>query len=160
MFETTRYVLERFEYGRSITYDVKDVTGNLLGYVKGKRGSKPGYVEFWFTDNTGVQLGHIEGKLITVRRQYEIKDKDGQLKARIKQKVLQLFGSEWRMEDPAGQQLAKAKGDVLGHNFQILAPGGGIIAKIHREWISLRALVGITHTTSRSYVKTSIPSWS
>jgi uncharacterized protein YxjI len=140
VFETTKYVIEKKLVAPA--YGVKDVNGNLLGYVKAKRASI-GHVKFGFEDNAGAQLGEIDGKLISVHQEYEIKDKDGQLKARIKKKALKLFGSEWWMEDPEGQQLAKAEGDFAGHNYQILASSGGVIAQIHKKWVSMRDSYGI-----------------
>jgi uncharacterized protein YxjI len=142
VFDTTKYIIERKLAALRITYNVKDVKGNLLGYVKAKR-ANVGYVKFCFEDNHGIYLGEIDGKVITVHHEYEIKDRDGQLKARIKKEFLKLFGSEWWMEDPEGQQLAKAEGEFAGHNYQILAPDGSLIAEIHRKWVSMRDSYGI-----------------
>jgi len=136
MLDKTQYIIEQKLVAIRDTYGVKDVNGNLLGYVKAKMMSMG--PKFWFEDNAGVHLGEIDGKVITIHNEYEIKDKDGQLKARIKKKILKLFGSEWWMEDPQGQQIAKAKGDFTRHDYQILAPDGSTIAKIHKKWVSIR----------------------
>jgi uncharacterized protein YxjI len=135
MFETTKYVIDKNLV--AVIYGVKDVNGNQLGHVKAK-GASMGHVKFGFEDNAGAQLGEIDGKAISLHPEYEIKDKDGQLKARIKKKALKLFRSEWWMEDPQGQQLAKAEGNFAGHNYQILEPSGGVIAQIHKKWVSIR----------------------
>jgi uncharacterized protein YxjI len=142
VFETTKYIIERKMMALRMTYSVKGVNGNLLGYVKAKRAGI-GHVKFCFEDDAGAQLGEIDGKVISVHHEYEIKDKDEQLKARIKKKPLTLIGSEWWMEDPEGQQLAKAEGDFAGHNYQILGAGGGVIAQIHKKWVSMRNSYGI-----------------
>jgi uncharacterized protein YxjI len=116
-----------------------------LGYVKDKS-TRIGYVQFCFEDNSGAQLGEIDGKAAFViyrERDYEIKDKDGQLKARIRKRPLKLSGSEWLMEDPEGQQLAKVEGDFARHNYQIVAPSGAIIAQIHKKWASIENSYGI-----------------
>jgi uncharacterized protein YxjI len=80
----------------------------------------------------------IEQKLAALRDTYDVKDQNGQLKARIKKKILKLIGSEWWMEDAQGQQIAKVKGNYTEHNYQILAPDGSLIAQINKKWVTTR----------------------
>jgi uncharacterized protein YxjI len=144
MFETTKYVIAK-NLGEYLSYSVKGVDGKQLGCVKGK-GTIIGCVQFCFEDSSGAQLGEIDGKVAFVvyrEREYEIKDKDGQLSARIRKRPLKLSGSEWLMEDPNGQQLAKVEGDFARHNYRIAAPSGGIIAQIHKKWASIENSYGI-----------------
>ena len=136
LFDQDKYTIEQKLVALRDTYGVKDLNGNLLGYVKAKIVSMG--PKFWFEDLNGVQLGEIDGKIITIHNEYEVKDQNGQLKAKIKKKILKLLGSEWWMEDAQGQQIAKVKGDFTEHNYQILAPDGSVIAEINKKWVSIR----------------------
>jgi uncharacterized protein YxjI len=83
-------------------------------------------------------LGEIDGKVVTVHNEYEIKNRDGQVKARIKKKILKLFGSEWWMEDADGHELARIKGNIVHHTYNMVAPDKTTIAKVHLNWTTIR----------------------
>lgn len=136
MFDQNKYVIEQKLAALRVTYAVKDLNGNLLGYVKAKIVSME--PKFWFEDTNGVQLGEIECKIVSIHNEYDVKDQNGQLRAKIKKKILKLIGSEWWMEDAQGQQIAKIKGNYSEHNYQILAPDGGLIAQINKKWVTIR----------------------
>lgn len=136
MFDGRQYIIEQKLAAMRDTYGVKEVNGNLLGYVKAKMISVG--PKFWFEDTNGVHLGEVDGKVVSIHNEYEVKDRNGQVQARIKKKVLKLFGSEWWMEDAQGQRLAKAEGNFGGHEYRILAPDGSLIAQIHKKWVTIR----------------------
>ncbi|MGD0644787.1 MAG: LURP-one-related family protein [Candidatus Bathyarchaeia archaeon] len=136
MFDQNKYIIEQKLVALRDTYGVKDLNGNLLGYVKAKIVSVG--PKFWFEDTNGVQLGEIDGKIVSIHNEYDVKDQSGQLKARIKKKILNFIGSEWWMEDAQGQQIAKVKGNYSEHEYQILAPDGSMIAQIHKKWVTIR----------------------
>ena len=136
MFDQNKYTIEQKLVALRDTYGVKDLNGNLLGYVKAKIVSMG--PKFWFEDTNGVQLGEIDGKIVSIHNEYDVKDQNGQLKAKIKKKILKLIGSEWWMEDAQGQQIAKVKGNYTEHEYQILAPDGSLIAQIHKKWVTIR----------------------
>jgi len=134
MFDKTQYVIEQKLVTLRDAYGVKDVNGNFLGYVK--RQMLTFGPKFWLEGTDGTRLAEIRGKAL--RATYEVFNAQNQLRATIKPAGKFAFGSpEWRMEDPKGQQLAKAKGDFMGHNYQILAPDGSVIAQIHKKWVSI-----------------------
>jgi uncharacterized protein YxjI len=146
MFNQNKYTIEQKLVAVRDTYGVKDLNGNLLGYVKQKIVSVG--PKFWFEDTNGVQLGEVDGKLVSIHDEYDVKDQSGQLKARIKKKILNLIGSEWWMEDAQGQQIAKVKGNYSEHEYQILAPDGSVIAQIHKKWVTIRDSYNIEITRS------------
>jgi uncharacterized protein YxjI len=117
------------------TYIVKSKLGEQLGFIKQEFVSWG--PKFWLEDNSGVHLGEIDGKVLTVHHEYEIKDKDGQTRARIKKKILKLFGSEWWMEDDQGHEMARIKGNVVHHTYDILAPDKSVIARVHLNWVTV-----------------------
>jgi uncharacterized protein YxjI len=118
------------------TYVVKNKLGEQLGFIKQEFVSWGPH--FWLEDNSGVHIGEIDGKVLTAHHEYEIKDKDGQLKARIKKKILKLFGSEWWMEDAGGHEVARIKGNVVHHTYDIVAPDKSIMAKVHLNWVTVQ----------------------
>ena len=118
------------------TYVVKDRFGEQLGFIKQEFVSLG--PKFWLEDNAGAHLGEIDGKVLTVHHEYEIQDKDGQVKARIKKKILKLFGSEWWMEDIDGHEIARIKGNIVHHTYNIVAPDMAVIAKVHLNWVTIK----------------------
>jgi uncharacterized protein YxjI len=117
------------------TYVIKNRLGEQLGFIKQEFVSFG--PKFWFEDNAGVHLGEVDGKVITVHHEYEVKDKDGQLKARVKKKILKLFGSEWWMENPEGHEIARIKGNIVHHTYDIIAPDKTLIAQVHLKWATI-----------------------
>ena len=136
MFGQDKYTIEQKLVALRDTYGVKDLNGNLLGYVKAKIISMG--PKFWFEDTNGVQLGEIDGKIVSIHNEYDVKDQNGQLKAKIKKKILNLMGSEWWMEDAQGQEIAKVKGNYTEHEYTILSSDGSIIAQIHKKWVTIK----------------------
>jgi len=118
------------------TYVVKNRLGEQLGFIKQEFVSWGPH--FWLEDNLGAHQGEIDGKVVTVHHEYEIKDKDGQVKARIKKKILKLFGSEWWMEDVDGHEIARIKGNIVHHTYDIVAPDKTTLAKVHLNWATIR----------------------
>jgi len=146
LFGQKKYIIEQKLVALRDTYGVKDLDGNLLGYVKAKIVSFG--PKFWFEDLNGVQVGEIDGKVVSIYNEYEVKDQTGKLRARIKKKILKLIGSEWWMENAQGQQIAKVKGNFTEHEYQILDPNGSLIAQIHKKWVTVRDSYNIEITNS------------
>jgi uncharacterized protein YxjI len=117
------------------TYVVKDRLGEQLGFIKQEFVSWG--PKFWLEDNNGAHLGEIDGKVVTVHHEYEIKDASGQVQARIKKKIMKLFGSEWWMEDAEGHEIARINGNVIRHTYDMLAPDKTAIARVHRNWATI-----------------------
>lgn len=136
MLENREFTIDQSLLSVRNTYVVKDKYGQQLGFIKQEFVSWG--PKFWFEDNAGACLGEVDGKVVTVHHEYEIKDKDGQVKAKVKKKILKLFGSEWWMEDSNGHKLAKINGNVVHHTYDIVAPDKTVIAKVHLKWATIR----------------------
>ena len=135
MLDNKEFIIDQRLLSIRNTYVVKNKLGEQLGFIKQEFlswGSK-----FWLEDNVGVHLGEIDGKVLTVHHEYEIKDKDDQPKAKIKKKILKLFGSEWWMEDVNGHEIARIKGNIVRHTYDIVAPDKTTIAKVHLNWATI-----------------------
>lgn len=135
MLENREFIVDQRLLSVRNTYVVKSRLGEPLGFIKQEFVSLG--PKFWLEDNSGVHLGEIDGKVLTVHHEYEIKDRSDQVKARIKKKILKLFGSEWWMEDAEGHELARIKGNIVHHTYDIVAPDKTVIAKVHMNWVSI-----------------------
>jgi uncharacterized protein YxjI len=136
MFENREFIIDQRLLSVRNTYVVKDRSGNQLGFVKQEFISLG--PRFWFEDNNGVHLGEVDGKIITVHHEYEIKGRNGETEAKVKKKILKLLGSEWWMEDKYGHEIARIKGNVVHHTYDVIAPDETTIAKIHKNWATVR----------------------
>jgi len=131
MFNGTQYVIQEQLKSRimlTITYAIKDVDGYLLGYIKNRKLKS----DFWFEETDGTRLGEAR---VFLRRNIlldrcEVYDAQNRLLATIRQ----VKWGEWRIKDLRGKQLARGKQpSKILDRFQILAPDGGVIAKIQRK---------------------------
>jgi uncharacterized protein YxjI len=140
-FSGTEYIIEQKIVALRDTFGIKDRNGNLLAYVKRKNVSFG--PKFWFEGPDGARLGEVIGKVLTVRPTFEIYDAQGKLLGVVKKKILKLLGSEWWLEDPPGQEVARIKGNITEHDFTIQASSGATIAQIHKKWVSVRDSYGV-----------------
>jgi len=136
MFENREFTIDQRLLSVRNTYVVKNKLGEQLGFIKQEFVSWG--PRFWFEDNAEVHIGEVDGKVLTTHHEFEVKDEDGQTMARIKKKIIKLFGSEWWMEDAAGNEIARVKGNVVHHTYEIVAPDKTVIAKVHLNWATVR----------------------
>jgi uncharacterized protein YxjI len=136
MMETSEFVIDQKLLTTRNTYVIKNRQQEQLGFAKrelltfGPRYSLEG--------NSGEHLGEIVGKAVSLNNEFEIKDGAGKLVGRVKKKVLKVLGSEWDMEDPQGNEIAKLDGDILHHNYNMVAPDRSVIAQIHLKWATIK----------------------
>ena len=135
MLQNREFIVDQRLLSVRNTYVIKNRLGEQLGFIKQEFLSWGPH--FWFEDNAGVHVGEIDGKVLTVHHEYDIKDAEGRLKARIRKKIMKLFGSEWWMEDADGHELARIKGNVVHHTYDVLAPDKAVIAKVHLNWTTV-----------------------
>lgn len=135
-FRGTKYIVDQKILAVRDTFGIKDTSGTLLAYVKRQLLSFG--PKFWYEGTDGARLGEIHGKVLTIRPTFEIYDAEGQLQAVIKRKILNLLGTQWWMENSSGQEIAKAHGNMIVHDYKIQAPDGSPIAQIHKKWITVR----------------------
>ncbi len=136
MFENREFIVDQRLLSVRNTYILKNKLGEQLGFVKQEFLSWGPH--FWFEDNAGGRLGEIDGKVLTVHHEYEIKNIAGQVEARVKKKILKLFGSEWWMEDSQDNELARIKGNVVHHTYEMVAPDKTCVAKVHLNWTTIK----------------------
>ncbi|MCJ7431727.1 LURP-one-related family protein [Candidatus Bathyarchaeota archaeon] len=135
MLDNKEFIVDQRLLSIRNIYVVKNKSGEQLGCIKQEFVSFG--PKFWLEDNSGTHLGEIDGKILTVHHEYEIKDRDGQLKAKIKKKILKLFGSEWWMENADGREIARIRGNIVRHTYDIVARDKTVIAKVHLNWVTI-----------------------
>jgi uncharacterized protein YxjI len=136
VFAGTEYVIEQKILAVRDTYGIKDRNGRLLAYVKKQIVSFG--PKFWFETSEGIRVGEIHGKVLAIRPTFEIYDQQGRVLAVVKKKIIKLLGSEWWMEDPFGQEIARVNGNIVAHDYMIQTPSKVPIAQIHKKWVSVR----------------------
>lgn len=136
MLENREFTIDQRLLSVRNTYVLKNRLGEQLGFIKQEFISLGPH--FWFEDNAGTRLGDVDGKLVTVHHEYEIKNDNGEVKARVKKKILKLFGSEWWMEDADGHEIARIKGNIVHHTYDMVGPDKSTIAKVHLNWATIQ----------------------
>jgi len=136
MLENREFTIDQRLLSVRNTYVLKNRLGEQLGFIKQEFISLGPH--FWFEDNSGTRLGDVDGKLVTVHHEYEIKNDNGEVKAIVKKKILKLFGSEWWMEDADGHEIARIKGSIVHHTYDMVGPDKSTIAKVHLNWATIR----------------------
>jgi len=136
VFSGSEYIIEQKIAALRDTYGIKDRSGNLLAFVKKKLVSWGPQLSF--ETPGGTRIGEIRGKVLTVRPTFEIYDQQGGLIAVVRKKILKVIGSEWWLEDSAGREIGRIKGNVTEHEFSIQSPAGGQVAQIHKKWVTIR----------------------
>ena len=79
---------------------------------------------------------HVEGKLVSLRREFRMYDPSGVLLAAIKKKIARLVGSEYWLE-LNGNQFARIYGNFVEHDYRIQINGVDV-AQVHKKWVSVR----------------------
>jgi uncharacterized protein YxjI len=152
LFDYQQYVMDQKLLSIRQTLVVKDPAGNELGKIEKKILSiGPKYI---FTDATGAEVGKIEGKILAIRPTYNILDPAGATIATIKKKLFALFGGEYWFENPAGQEIMRAKGNFLAYEYQIKDSAGNPLADVSKKIFSIRDsyAVNIVSPTANRYL--------
>ena len=136
ILDTREFIVDQKLLSVRNTYVIKNRQGDQLGFVKKEFLSIGPH--FWFENKSGVHLGEVFGRVMTFHHEYDIKDAAGHVKARVKKKILKLFGTEWWMEDASGSKIAKINGNFVHHTYEMTAPDRTTIAKVHLKWVSVR----------------------
>jgi uncharacterized protein YxjI len=144
MLETREFIINEKLLSVRNTYVIKNRQQQELGFAKRELVSLGPH--YWFEDNSGTRLGEVKGKVISLTSEYEIKDRTGQTVAKAKRKMLKLIGSEWKMEDPHGNEIAKIEGNITHHAYKMVAPDKSTIAEIHLKWVTIKDEYGVEIT--------------
>jgi uncharacterized protein YxjI len=120
--------------------------------------------DFWVTDEQGNQVFLVDGKALSLRQTFELKDRSGAVVAKIHKKIVSIHDTMDIERD--GQVIATVKralfsplhhrsvievhgvgqleavGNIIDKEFEI-RDGGAVLAQISRAWFRIRDTYGI-----------------
>ena len=122
-------------------YDIGDRSGNILAVGEGNLIQIP--ANFKVTDpRNGQLIMQIEGKILTIRHQFTMKDSLGVELGTIRKKLMKLIGEElWVEKD--GKEVMRIYGNFLEHDYT-MEMNGKVVAQVHRKWVTIRDQYGIS----------------
>ncbi len=123
-------------------YDFTDPSGNKLGEGDGNFFQFP--AKFQVLDNTGALAMSLEGKLISIRKQFNFYDAQGNALGSIKKKLMKLIGEEYWVEQN-GQEFLRVFGNFTEHDYRFEV-NKQPVAQVHKKWVAIRDSFGISIT--------------
>ncbi len=123
-------------------YDFTSRGGMNLGEGDGNFFQLP--AKFVVLDSNNSEIMHLNGRLLSIRREFDMFDPSGNLISIMKKKLIKLIGSEYWVERD-GAEYARVFGNFLEHDYQ-MESGGAQVAQVHRKWVSLRDQFGVSIT--------------
>jgi uncharacterized protein YxjI len=88
--------------------------------------------DFWVTDEQGNQVFLVDGKALSIRHTFELKDRSGTVLAKIHQRLVSIHDTMDIERD----------GQVIDKEFEI-RDGGMVLAQISRAWFRIRDTYGV-----------------
>ena len=135
MFDFREFIINQKLLSIRNTYVIRNRQNQQLGYVKQEYLTLGPH--FWFEDNNGNRIGEIEGKVVSIHNEYDIKDGQGQLRGKVLKKLLKLVGTEWWMQDANGNEIAHIYGNIVHHSYEMTTLDNQLIAKVHLAWVAV-----------------------
>ncbi len=123
-------------------YDLKDRQGTHVGEADGNFLQLP--AKFSVFDQTHSEVMHLQGKILSFRKQFTMYDPAGNQLGVIAKKLLKLVGSEYWLERN-GVEFMRIYGNFTEHDYQ-MAVNQVEVARVHKKWVSLRDQFNISIT--------------
>jgi uncharacterized protein YxjI len=123
-------------------YDFETIEGKKLGEADANLIQLP--AKFNVHDQSGAEVFHIEGVLISLRPQYIIRESTGAELGTITKKLVKLIGTEFWVEKN-GVEFMRIYGDFTEHEYNLVVDNVQV-ASVHRKWISIRDQLEISIT--------------
>jgi uncharacterized protein YxjI len=123
-------------------YEFLDLQGNKLGEADGSIVQVP--PKFQVKDTHGLELMRMQGKTLSLHKEFILYGQGGEALATIKKKVATFAAQEYWLEKD-GQEFMRIYGDFTNHEYQ-METAGQTVAAVHRKWVSLRDQMGVSIT--------------
>jgi uncharacterized protein YxjI len=134
LLDASGFIIQKKILSAHEHYDFLDLEGNKLGEADGNLVQVP--PKFQVKDTHGVELMHLQGKTLSLHKEFTLYGSGGEELATIKKKVATFGGQEyWAEKD--GQEFMHIHGDFTNREYQMEAAGQAVAA-VHRKWVSLR----------------------
>jgi uncharacterized protein YxjI len=128
-------------------YDLEDTGGKKIGEGDGNFIQMPAkFVLYDFSPGSGRtgEVMRIEGKLISLRHQFNFYDSAGISLGSMKKKIVKLIGQEYWIEKD-GTDVMRAYGNFVQHDYR-MESNGQPVAQVHKKWVTVRDEFGISIT--------------
>nr|MDO8079853.1 LURP-one-related family protein [Candidatus Freyarchaeota archaeon] len=135
LLDYNSYIINRKLSLITDSFSIMNDLNEEIGEIQGKLISLKG--EFNFRDTTGKVVGKIKGKL-SLRPAFNIYNDKNSLIATAKRKMIDTAGSEYWVEDREGKKILEATGDFSGQEYQIKNQEGKLIAEISEKISNLK----------------------
>jgi uncharacterized protein YxjI len=123
-------------------YDLKDRQGTRIGGADANFIQFP--AKFSVFDQTHSEVMHLQGKILSFRKEFTMYDPSGNQLGVIRKKLLKLVGSEYWLERN-GVEFMRIYGNFTEHDYQ-MAVNQVQVAQVHKKWVSLRDQFNISIT--------------
>ncbi len=123
-------------------YDFTTRDGTKLGEGDGNFLQFP--AKFTVLDANNSEIMHLNGKLLSIRREFDIYDPSGNLVGIMKKKLVKLIGSEYWVERN-GVDYMRIFGNFVEHDYRMEIDKVQV-AQVHRKWVSIRDQFGVSIT--------------
>jgi uncharacterized protein YxjI len=140
LLEASDFIAQKKILSAHEHYDFLDLQGNKLGEADGNLVQVP--PKFQVKDAHGLEFMHLQGKTLSLHREFTLYGQSGEELAIIKKKVATFGGQEYWVEKD-GQEFMRVYGDFTNHEYQMEAAGQSVAA-VHRKWVSLRDQMGVS----------------
>lgn len=121
-------------------YDFEDPNGNKYGEGDGNFFQFP--AKFQVLDNSKAVLMSLDGKIISIRKQFTFYDAQGNNLGTIKKKLMKLIGQEYWVEQNDTEFL-RIYGNFVQHDYRFEV-NKLQVAQVHKKWATVRDTFGIS----------------
>ncbi len=142
LLDTNDFIIQKKILSAHEHYDFLDLQGNTLAEADGNLVQVP--PKFQVKDTHDIELMHLQGKTLSLHREFTLYSPSGETLGTIKKKIATFGGQEYWVEKD-GQEFMRIYGDFTSHEYQMETTGQSVAA-VHRKWVSLRDQMGVSIT--------------
>ena len=140
LLEANDFIVQKKILSTHEHYDFLDLQGNKLGEADGNFIQIP--PKFEVKDAHGAGLLRMQGKALSLHREFTIYDSGGGALATIKKKLVTFAHQEYLAEKDGAESM-RIHGDFTNHEYQMDSAGQNV-AVVHRRWVSMRDQMGVS----------------
>jgi len=142
LLEANDFIIQKKILSTREHYDFLDLQGNKLGEAEGNLVQIP--PKFQVKDTHDIELMHLQGKTLSLRKEFTFFGPTGEELATIRKKIATFATQEYWLEKD-GQEFMRIYGDFTAHEYQ-METAGQTVAAVHRKWVSMRDQMEVSIT--------------
>jgi uncharacterized protein YxjI len=142
LLEANDFIMQKKILSAHEHYDFLDLKGNKIAEADGNLIQVP--PKFQVRDTHGIELMHLQGKTLSLRKEFSLYGSAGEELGTIKRKIAKLVGEEFWVEKD-GAEFMRIYGDFTEHEYQIEVSGQSV-ATVHKKWVTVRDQLGVSIT--------------